>query len=92
MDIMVLQIAVIGCATVAISAGLRFAARYLEMRQRSRASLGDPADFEGRLKRIELIVETTAVEVERISEANRFLAKLLANKGTPSPERANTPH
>lgn len=38
-----------------------------------------------RLERIERTVDGTAVEVERLAEANRFVAKLLA-------EKSETPH
>jgi hypothetical protein len=38
-----------------------------------------------RLERIEKIVDSTALEVERFAESNRFVAKLLAEKtGTPA--------
>jgi hypothetical protein len=42
-------------------------------------------------------VEATAVEVERISEANRFMAKLLVERAGAAntasrPERVITPH
>ncbi|MDB4906129.1 MAG: hypothetical protein JWO05_913 [Gemmatimonadetes bacterium] len=33
-----------------------------------------------RLERIEIAVESTAVEVERISESHRFMAKLLSER------------
>jgi hypothetical protein len=50
-----------------------------------------------RLERIELAVEAIAVEVERGSEANRFMAKLLAERVggadlVSRPERVITPH
>jgi hypothetical protein len=50
-----------------------------------------------RLERIEVAVDATAIEVERISEANRFMAKLLSDRvaavSTASrPERVITPH
>ena len=53
-----------------------------------------------RLQRIEQAIESIAVEVERIGEAQRFTTKLLAERGaregTPvmarPPERVNTPH
>jgi hypothetical protein len=38
-----------------------------------------------RLERIEQIVETTAVEVERLAESNRFVAKLLAERSGALP-------
>ena len=44
------------------------------------------------LSRIEQAVETTAIEVERIAEAQRFTSKLLAERGTAEPRPANAPH
>jgi hypothetical protein len=82
--------------TVAFLASLRFLGRFLELRHERRM----PVAIDGiqeRLERIELIVESTAVEVERISEANRFMAKLLTDRvGAANlasrPERVITPH
>ncbi|HEX2723395.1 MAG TPA: hypothetical protein VHM24_10780 [Gemmatimonadaceae bacterium] len=51
-----------------------------------------------RLARLELAVESIAVEVERISEGQRFTTRLLSDvtqKSFPAPERPsriNTPH
>ena len=39
-----------------------------------------PADVTNRLDRIERAVESVAVEVERISEGQRFVTKLLAER------------
>ncbi len=39
-----------------------------------------PSDVTGRLERIEQAIEAVAVEVERISEGQRFTTKLLAEK------------
>ena len=59
---------------------------------------------EARLERLEIAVETIAIEVERISEAHRFTAALLAERlpargdrvGELPPagtaKRSNTPH
>jgi hypothetical protein len=84
------------CGTVAFLGSLRFLYRFLELRNERRV----PVAIDGvqeRLERIELTVEATAVEVERISEANRFLAKLLADRAGAAnlalkPERVITPH
>ncbi|MBC7789561.1 MAG: hypothetical protein H7Z74_06425 [Anaerolineae bacterium] len=46
-----------------------------------------PADFEARLQRIENIVESTAIEVERISEGQRFATKLLSEREGVSKQR-----
>ena len=40
-------------------------------------------DIEERLDRIERAVESIALEVERVSEGQRFVTKLLAEKATP---------
>ena len=37
-----------------------------------------PADVQNRLERIEQAVEAVAIEVERISESQRYLTKLMA--------------
>jgi hypothetical protein len=44
-----------------------------------------PADVQARLQRIEQSVDAIAIEVERMSEGQRFVTKLLAERG---PERA----
>ncbi len=58
-----------------------------------------PDELMERMARIEQIVETTAVEVERVSEAQRFTAKVLAERAAPgglppshAHGRVNTPH
>jgi len=84
--------------TIAFVASLWFVKRLLELRHER--ALRDPAlnELTDRLHRIEIAVETTAVEVERISEANRFMAKMLADRAVPGgalpkqPERVITPH
>ena len=50
-----------------------------------------------RLERIEQIVESSALEIERIAESQRFTTKLLAERGTGlsaerSASRIVTPH
>jgi hypothetical protein len=56
--------------------------KVLIARARVRAAEG-PARLQGdsqRIERIEQIVETMAIEIERISEAQRFTTKLLADR------------
>lgn len=94
-EILVIQVVVLICSTTAFVASLRFLRRYLELRHERSFTL--PADaIQQRLDRIEMTVETTAVEVERIAEANRFVAKLLAERSRADvpnrPERVITPH
>ena len=58
-----------------------------------------PAELEKRIAKIEYATESTALEVERISESQRFLTRVLAARaeaeGLPAPaphERVVTPH
>jgi hypothetical protein len=54
--------------------------KQLEVAERGTVSDASLTAIEARLARIEQIVETTAVEVERIAEAQRFTSKLLAEQ------------
>jgi hypothetical protein len=58
---------------------MRAWARRIEGRGPAPASL--PPDVADRLERIERAVESIAVEVERISEGQRFVTKVLADRG-----------
>jgi hypothetical protein len=69
-------------------------AKQLDLAERGVVTDASRTGIEARLVRIEQIVESTAVEVERIAEAQRFTAKLLAEQQPPRslPERpARTP-
>jgi len=82
--------------TFVIISGLRFYRRVLELKNERRISVSTD-ELQDRLHRIEMAVEATAIEVERSSEANRFMAKLLAERlGATNlvrkPERVITPH
>lgn len=69
----------ISWAVVAIALGLPFARSWARrMEQRSANQL--PADVSARLARIETAVESIAIEVERISESQRFLTKLQSDR------------
>jgi hypothetical protein len=95
-EILAFQAVLFICGTTAFVASLRFLRRFLELRhERSMHTSQDT--LAERIERIEAMVESTALEVERIGEANRFVAKLLAERaGTPSPSskpgRVITPH
>lgn len=95
-EIMFFQSLMLVSGTVAFLGSLRFIARFLELRHERRIPVAIDGLHE-RLERIELAVDATAVELERISEANRFMAKLLGDRlGTAMPasrpERVITPH
>ena len=96
-EILIMQVTFVVWGTIAFVASLRFVKRILELRHERAMQVPPPALVE-RLERIEMMVETTAVEVERIAEANRFVAKLLADRHgaaiplPKTPERVITPH
>jgi predicted kinase len=78
-------------------AALWVRAREKLLRQRGDARVGDPSD---RLEHLVTAVDTIAIEVERISEAQRFTTQVLAQRlvdpleprRVASPERVITPH
>ena len=95
-EILMFQSIVFVCGTTVFVASLRFLRRWLELRQQ-RPIAGAIEGVHERLARIEQLVESTAVEVERVAEANRFVARLLAERGGAAypasrPERVITPH
>jgi hypothetical protein len=47
-----------------------------------------PSEVSSRLERMEQAIDSIAVEVERISETQRFTTKLLSDKARSYPERA----
>jgi hypothetical protein len=59
-------------------------------RPRSQAAL--PSDLTERLERIERAVESTAIEVERIGEGQRFLTRALGERSVvEEPARSEAP-
>jgi hypothetical protein len=95
-EIFGLQVIVILCATSVVLGVLRLVRRYVELR-RQQPQVPPRDMLHERLDRMELSIDTMAVEIERISESNRFVAKLLAERGgavtaAKSPERVITPH
>jgi hypothetical protein len=77
-------------------ASLRFFRRVLELKHERRLPIAIDG-LQERLERMELAIDSTAIEVERISEANRFMAKLLVERqgavnAIAKPERVITPH
>jgi hypothetical protein len=81
-------IPILGVAIVPIMViGLPIARAYV--RRVERESIAPPpqlsSDITVRLERMEQAIDSIAVEVERISEGQRFTTKLLADRGTLSP-------
>jgi hypothetical protein len=50
----------------------------------------DAADIVARLERMEQAIDSIALEVERISEGQRFTTKLLAERSSPASAAAGT--
>ena len=94
-EILAFQAVLFVCGTTAFVASLRFLRRFLELRhERSMHTSKDL--LAERIDRMEAMLESTALEVERIGEANRFVAKLLTERAGPGPSskpgRVITPH
>jgi hypothetical protein len=77
-------------ATVAYVAQLLVINARSLMSRRSHASHDVVVDDE-RMTRLEQAVESIALEVERISEGQRFTTKLLTERAQPDPMRAVAP-
>ena len=70
-----------GCMTGIIITMLKYR-RHKDLPQGDlKRQLGEMADH---LNRIETAVDSTALEVERIAEGQRFTTRLLADRGTPA--------
>ena len=50
-----------------------------------------PGEVTARLERMEQAIDSIAVEVERISEGQRFTTKLLSDRAAPSSEPGSSP-
>ncbi|HWG53480.1 MAG TPA: hypothetical protein VN677_09285 [Gemmatimonadaceae bacterium] len=81
----------------ALVLGVRMIIRFMELKRRPAP---DTTALDERMARIEQIVEATAIEVERISEGQRFTTKLLSERqpvamphaAIRAPEQIITPH
>ena len=73
----IVPLVAIVCGTFVSITILQLIGRYVTQR---RANTPGPSSDEvtRRLERIEQMVESTAIEVERLGESSRFVAKLLA--------------
>lgn len=69
---------------VALALGVPFVRGIVRRWEREAEVPKVPADVTGRLERIEQAIEAVAVEVERISEGQRFTTKLLADRVEPA--------
>ena len=79
----IILLAAIMCGSAVIITTIASVSRAVTQRQRAATNLPNEEVLR-RLERIEQAVEVTAVEVERLAEANRFLTKLLAERSAVS--------
>lgn len=75
-------------ATAAMVLGLPLIRAWTRRIERRDQAQGVPADVSARLARIEAAVESIAIEVERISENQRFLTRLQSDKELPAKSSA----
>jgi hypothetical protein len=64
------------CGTISFFVASRFIMNVLSLRAARRLPIA-AEELQQRLERIEIAVETTAMEIERIAESNRFMIKVL---------------
>ena len=77
-------------ATAAMVLGLPLVRAWTRRIEQRSNPMGVPSDVSARLARIEAAVESIAIEVERISENQRFLTKLQAEKQLPPSGQTHT--
>jgi hypothetical protein len=86
-----LIVSAVGGSLVAIVKAIAGAAvRHAEVSRREVDA--DSQSIQARLERIEIAVDTIAIEVERLGEHHRFNAQLALNRPDPLPSRVVTPH
>lgn len=73
-------------ALLAVLFGL--GAQRLEARRRASVRDAEPALADDRMRRLEQAIDSMAVELERIGEGQRFVTKLLAERGR-EPDRVS---
>jgi hypothetical protein len=78
-----IPILAIACAPI-IAIGVPIARAYARRLEAKPATASVPHDMAARLQRMEQAIDSIAVEVERISEGQRFTTKLLAER-VPAP-------
>ena len=68
-----------------VAIGVPIARAYARRLERGPNAPAIPPDVAARLERMEQAIDSIAVEVERISEGQRFTTKLLAERVAPPP-------
>ncbi|HVX39102.1 MAG TPA: hypothetical protein VHB25_05945 [Gemmatimonadaceae bacterium] len=89
MDGILVPITLFVCAAVT-AIGVPLARAYARKVDRGGDAPRIPPDVAARLERMEQAIDSIAVEVERISEGQRFTTRLLAERGT-APQSGTAP-
>jgi hypothetical protein len=85
-------IPIMAMAIVPITAiGWPLARAYAKRMEHGNAPGRVPTEVTARLERMEQAIDSIAVEVERISEGQRFTTKLLSERTAPSSEPGGVP-
>ena len=71
--------------------GFPLARAYAKKVERGDSMPHIPSDVSARLERMEQAIDSIAVEVERISEGQRFTTKLLSERSSSPPALENPP-
>ena len=66
-----------------VAIGVPLARAFASRIERKPLGGGIPVDVAARLERMEQSIDTIAIEIERISEGQRFTTKLLAERAAP---------
>ena len=77
----IVPIAVFACLTV-VAIGTPLARAFARRLERGPSQPNTPSDVTARLERMEQAIDSIAIEVERISEGQRFTTKLLSERNT----------
>jgi hypothetical protein len=85
-------IPIMAMAIVPITAiGWPLARAYARRMEQGNVAGRVPSEVTARLERMEQAIDSIAVEVERISEGQRFTTKLLSERTAPSSEPGSAP-
>lgn len=88
------MVPIVGVICVAVTAiGFPLAKAYARRLDREPREPSVPPELQSRLERMEQALDSIAIEVERISEGQRFTTKLLAERSKADanmPERAHS--
>ena len=84
----IITLAAIMCGSAIVISAMSLVSRHIALRRMTSESLSSD-EIARRLERIEQAIDATAIEVERLAEAGRFVTKLLAQKSEAAPSQVS---